>query len=107
MYAGNKLIVIGVFGRWDLSKKGWKHLVQWKPVITRSSGSIDQTRNISGLTDITHTHNTHTHTPPTPSPPSSPPLRMACIRCRSSHIMNKFTIKATIFCKYAGTDKNN
>ena len=27
--------------------------VQWKTVITQSSGSIDQTRNISGLTDKT------------------------------------------------------
>ena len=59
------------------------HLLQWKPVMTQSSGSIDQTRDISGLTDK----------PCMFSPPSIPCRpRMACIRSRSSHIMNIFTI---------------
>ena len=34
------------------SNNSWTEL-QWKPVITRSSGSINQTRDISVLTDIT------------------------------------------------------
>ena len=49
--------------------------IQWKPIITRSSGSIDQTRDIP------------LYVPPLPRRP-----RMACIRGRSSHIMNIFTI---------------
>ena len=55
-------------------------LIQWKPVITRSLGSIDQTRDIFGLTDIT------LYSPPPRCP------RMACIHGQSSHIMNIFTI---------------
>ena len=54
--------------------------IQWKPVITRSSGSIDQTRDISGLRDITRYV----------FPPRCP--QMACTRGRSSHIMTIFTI---------------